>query len=430
MNYQQTLDYLFSQLPMFHRIGPAAYKPSLENTLKICKVLGNPQQKFRSVHVAGTNGKGSVSHMIASVLMESGLKTGLYTSPHLKDFRERIRISGRKIPRRQVIRFVCDARLRFEGIDPSFFEYTAGMAFHHFAEEKVDIAVLETGMGGRLDSTNIVTPVLSVITNISLDHTAFLGSTPEEIAREKAGIIKPGIPVVVGEKQAGPDKVFIGRTGETRSAICFADDLIRAVRENPSSSRRMPLYRITGPGDSKVFMIKCPLRGEYQLKNIRTAVMAIEVLKDLGFRITDHHLAEGIRKVVTNTGIRGRWQVAGHRPLVVFDVGHNEAGIMEVLSQLSRTEYRKLHWVLGVVSDKDIDTMISLLPSRAIYYFCRADIPRGMEATALMEKAKAAGLSGLAYPSVRAAFEAARDAADADDMVLVAGSTFTVAELF
>ena len=429
MNYQQTLDYLFSRLPMFHRVGAAAYKPNLDNTLRICRELGSPEQQFRSIHVAGTNGKGSVSHLLASVLQEAGFKTGLYTSPHLKDFRERIRINGKMVPASFVTGFVAKNRELFEKIDPSFFEYTVGLAFQYFAMEKVDIAVLETGLGGRLDSTNVVTPLLSVITNISKDHTAFLGDTLDKIAMEKAGIIKYGVPVVIGERQDETDAIFIARAIETASSIYFAEDYIKMADHIQQDQQGRTLYTIFLDGNHSGTQMACPLEGRYQKKNLTTAIMAVELLKRLGFVIGDKDLSIGIERVVINTGLAGRWQVQGDQPKVILDVGHNEAGIREILGQLEQETYGKLHWVLGMVNDKDLTTILNMLPKEAEYYFCKANIPRGLDVETLREKAMSTGLKGNAFPSVRAAFESAKKAARKQDLVLVAGSTFTVAEV-
>jgi dihydrofolate synthase / folylpolyglutamate synthase len=412
MNYRETLVYLFAQLPMFHRIGAAAYRADLSNTTALCSLLNNPEKKFRSIHIAGTNGKGSTSHMIASVLQSAGFKTGLYTSPHLKDFRERIRVNGKKIPKSYVIKFVKQHRKAFEPIQPSFFEYTAVMAFQYFADEKVDIAVIETGMGGRLDSTNVITPLVSVITNISKDHTAFLGDTLPAIAAEKAGIIKPRVPVVIGESQSEVEDVFIAKAKERKAPIIFAD-------QNYS-----PQALTTGG-----LSLNCPLKGSYQEKNIITSYQAIRLLINKGFHISDEYIRHGFRNVIKQTGLQGRWQIIGKKPKTICDVGHNEAGIRYILQQLEKEKYEKLHWVFGLVNDKDANGILKLLPSSAVYYFCKANIPRGLDASELRNKAKAFGLNGNIYSSVKDAYQSACKSAGDHDLVFIGGSTFIVAEV-
>jgi dihydrofolate synthase/folylpolyglutamate synthase len=430
MNYLQTLEYLYSQLPMFQRVGAAAYKADLGNTLALVELLGHPEKKFQSVHVAGTNGKGSVSHMLASVLQEAGYKTGLYTSPHLKDFRERIRINGQMIPKQHVTRFLNRYRIDFENIKPSFFEYTAVMAFDHFAREQVDIAIIETGMGGRLDSTNVITPILSVITNISLDHTAFLGKTLPEIAREKAGIIKPGIPVVIGETQQECAGIFMDRAGELNCRILFADQKYEAIKSATATTGPTGMeWNINRDGTVLLEGLICPLGGNYQQKNIVTSFGTIDRLKEQGMMISNDNIRCGLEKVVKNTAILGRWQQLGDRPRVICDVGHNEAGINHILVQLSEESYRYLHWVFGMVNDKDPDTILGMLPRLAHYYFCKPDIPRGMDAGELKKRAGKFKLEGKAYPSVREAYREAMKNATPEDLVFVGGSTFVVAEI-
>jgi dihydrofolate synthase/folylpolyglutamate synthase len=429
MNYTEALDYLFEQLPMFHRIGPAAYKNSLDNTLSICRLLGNPEQKFRSVHIAGTNGKGSVSHFLSSIFQEAGYKTGLFTSPHLKDFRERIRVNGKMIPKGEVIRFITEYRKDFENIQPSFFEWTWGLAVDYFAKEQIDIAILETGMGGRLDSTNVVTPELSVITNIGYDHMQFLGNTLEKIAEEKAGIIKPGIPVVIGETHPETAPVFNRKALETGSAIYFADTNYQVINHE-YSGRPNPKLRIkvmANNGD-QVSTFESPLTGLYQLKNIVTVLQSIKVLRSEGFVISDDHIEDGIRNVLNNTHLKGRWQVIGKKPLTVADIGHNKDGVTEVLKQIEVTPHENLRIVLGMVNDKDIDAVLGLLPATAIYYFCKANIPRGLDASLLQEKASNKGLKGFVYLSVKDALINARNESNVNDLVVVTGSAFVVAE--
>lgn len=430
MNYSQALDYIYSQLPMFHRIGAAAYKPDLGNITELCRALGNPQDKFRSVHVAGTNGKGSVSHMLASVFMESGMKTGLFTSPHLKDLRERIRVNGKMIPKTRVTRFISDQMAGFGTMNPSFFEMTAAMAFEYFRDQQVDIAVIETGLGGRLDSTNVITPVVSVITNISFDHRQFLGETLEQIAGEKAGIIKAGIPVVVGESQPIPEKVFRQKATEMDAPLLFANDHFTAANVRISGRYGTILKaEIRSQGNDDPVKVTSPLAGLYQAKNIITVFGAIHVLRLLGYNLSNRHLATGIRNVVRSTGLKGRWQVVTKRPLIICDTGHNEGGIREIVSQIGSTPHDHLHFVFGAVSDKDLTEILNLLPREATYYFCKADVPRGLDAGELAALAAAAGLNGTHYPTVAAAFSAARSAARPDDLVFVGGSTFIVAEV-
>jgi len=430
MNYQQTIDYLFSQLPMFHRVGASAYKANLDNTIEICRILGNPEKKIKCVHIAGTNGKGSVSHMVASVLQTAGYKTGLYTSPHLKDFRERIRINGKKIPKSNVIAFVSTYRKSFEAIQPSFFEYTFGMAVKYFADEQVDIAVIETGMGGRLDSTNVVNSIISVITNIGLDHTQFLGETPEQIAFEKAGIIKHSVTVIIGQTQDDVLPVFQKKAQANDAELIIADKFFKAVNARKTDGIH-PLYQMDILRDGKLYLenLKCPLTGNYQLKNIITSLQVVEVLKMHGYFVGSSHIQEGIRNVKKNTGLKGRWQIIGKSPLIICDTCHNVDGIMEVVAQLNDMQYKNLHFVLGFVKDKKIESILKLLPKDAVYYFCKANIPRGLDAEELRQIAKKYRLKGQAYPSVKNAYQAALEAAGEEDLIFVGGSTFVVAEV-
>jgi dihydrofolate synthase/folylpolyglutamate synthase len=427
MNYRQTLDYLFAQLPMFHRIGAAAYRADLKNTIALCTLLGHPENTFKSVHIAGTNGKGSTSHLIASVLQSAGYKTGLYTSPHLKDFRERIRINGKKIPKAYVTSFVHRNMRSFEPIEPSFFEYTAVMAFQYFAEEKVDVAIIETGMGGRLDSTNLITPLLSVITNISKDHMTFLGDTLPTIAIEKAGIIKKNIPVVIGETQAEVENVFLARASEMESPIHFADQNFRLSKSFKRGFTICQRDSISPKGDG--VSLHCPLKGIYQEKNFITVYQAINQLNETGFPVDEKSIRSGFKNVVRQTGLKGRWQLLNLKPRTICDVGHNEAGIRYILEQLNQEKFDRLHWVFGLVNDKDADSILKLLPQNAVYYFCKADIPRGLDAEELKQKATASGLSGEVYPSVKDAYLAARQSAGENDLVFIGGSTFIVAEV-
>jgi dihydrofolate synthase/folylpolyglutamate synthase len=414
---------------MFHRIGPAAYKPDLSNTIKICNALKNPETKFRSVHIAGTNGKGSTSHLLAAVLQEAGYKTGLYTSPHLKDFRERIRINGKMIPKPRVVKFVADHKKLFEKVQPSFFEWTVGLAFDYFAKQKVDIAVIETGLGGRLDSTNVITPLVSVITNISLDHTNLLGKTLKKIAGEKAGIIKPGIPVVIGETQAEVKTVFEKKARSEKAPLRFADEEFQLSDLKQTKTIPPLLQSTVKAGKNTVFKnFNCGLPGFYQQKNIVTVLAAIDVLRESGFVIPDKAIRKGFQNVVALTGLQGRWQVISKKPLTIADTGHNEAGIKEVVAQLKKTPHKKLHIVFGVVNDKDPSLVLALLPKNALYYFCKANLPRSMNEAELAQKAAKHGLKGKNYSTVKMALEAAQTAALQGDMVFVGGSTFVVAE--
>ncbi len=427
MRYQKTIDYMFSQLPMFQRIGAAAYKANLDNTLALCELTGHPQNYFKAIHVAGTNGKGSVSHMIASIMQENNLKTGLFTSPHLSDFRERIKIDGKMIDKDFVIEFVDKYKADFEKIKPSFFEMTFAMAMCWFKENKVDIAIVETGMGGRLDSTNVITPLLSIITNISPDHTQFLGKTLEAIAHEKAGIIKPGIPAVIGETNPVTAPVFMEKATLSQSPLFFADKMVKVIAEStPQDEARMNVTALVHG-----FSLKCssPLTGHYQLKNIATVVAAMETLKSTYPDFEEISLREGINNSIKNTGLKGRWQILNNKPLTICDIAHNPDGITQIVNQLSRMSYNNLHFVIGMVSDKDISEILKLLPGDATYYFCKADIPRGLDAHELKALAETECLHGEAYDSVQLAKEAAEKAALQDDMIFIGGSAFVVAEI-
>ncbi|KAF0195950.1 MAG: bifunctional folylpolyglutamate synthase/dihydrofolate synthase [Bacteroidetes bacterium] len=427
MNYQQTLDYMFSRLPMFHRIGAAAYKANLDNTLALSSLTGNPHLDFRSVHIAGTNGKGSVSHMLASVFQESGYKTALFTSPHLKDYRERIKINGHMIPETVVADFVGRHIDDFERIKPSFFEMTFGLAMKWFSDEQVDIAVIETGMGGRLDSTNVITPMLSVITNIGLDHTRFLGNTIAEIAVEKGGIIKPGIPVVIGETHPESAGVFRRIATDCHSTLLFADKEITVSRDYEKQEPGWLNVKAVALGSE--IELSSPLTGIYQLKNIATVLAATQLLSQDTSLGPELSIESGIRNTLVNTGLQGRWQTLRDNPLTICDIGHNPHGIQHVVEQIRSIKYRNLHFVIGVVDDKDISAMLVLLPAEATYYFCKADIPRGLDANLLMKEAMAFGLKGRVYHSVKEALNAAWSAANNEDMVFVGGSAFTVAEV-
>jgi dihydrofolate synthase / folylpolyglutamate synthase len=402
--YQATLSWLFSKLPMYQRQGAMAFKKDLNNTLALAKHLNNPQKKFKSIHVAGTNGKGSTSHMLASVLQEAGYKVGLYTSPHLKDFRERIKVNGQEVSKQFVIDFVAQNKAFLEAQGLSFFEMTVGMAFRYFALQKVDIAIVEVGLGGRLDSTNIITPLVSVITNISLDHTQMLGETLPEIAFEKAGIIKPAIPVVIGQKQDEVIKVFKDMAASVKSELFLASETI------------FDTY-------------KTDLKGFYQDENLKTAVASLKIIVKKGFTLSDSALKKGLLNVVKNTGFKGRWQVLNKNPKVICDTAHNPAGLAYVFSQLAKENYKNLHFVLGVVNDKNLEAILPLFPKEADYYFCRPDIPRGLEAQELQKKAVKFNLKGAVFASVSQAYKEALKKADKADLIFVGGSTFVVAEV-
>lgn len=427
MNYAETTNWMFNQFPMYQKIGKAAYKPDLGNIVELLDFLGNPQNKFKTVHVAGTNGKGTVSHTLASIFQECGYKTGLYTSPHLLDYRERIRINGQMIPEQNVIDFIEDNKEKFISMQLSFFEMATGMAFDYFAKEKVDIAIIEVGLGGRLDSTNVIKPELSVITNISLDHVNMLGHTLAEIAFEKAGIIKPETPVVIGETQQETKEVFIKKAQECNAPIFFADQIVDCDKIHIESLdyQKFDIWK-----DNKLYLeaVEFPLLGYYQKKNIATVICAVELLKNK-FNIEKKDLVNGLEFVVKNTNLMGRWQILNRQPLVIADTGHNIGGIKEIVMQLSDMTFKKLHFVLGCVNDKDIDGILNLLPQYAEYYFCKADIPRGLDANILAAKALEVGLRGNVYESVQQAYNSALNNAHFNDVVFIGGSNFTVAEV-
>ena len=434
MNYLQTLDYLYGQLPMFTRDGASAFKKDLTNTLLLCQNLGNPQQKFKSIHIGGTNGKGSTSHMLAAVLQSAGYKTGLYTSPHLKDFRERIRINGEMIAEQQVVDFVASQQENIDTIRPSFFEMTVAMAFDYFAREKVDIAVIEVGLGGRLDSTNIISPLISVITNIGWDHMNLLGNTLPEIAAEKAGIIKPNTPVVIGEYQQEVAAVFISKAEQENAPIRFASEewLIEKVENKEQFLEYLEVRARPTNGVWTSFshlVLKLDLTGLYQLKNLKTVLSALDELRKQGFEIKTDAVFNALKSVKQLTGLNGRWQVLGRNPLIICDTGHNPEGIAEVLINISATKYRYLHFVLGMVADKDSSKILSILPQHATYYFCKPNIPRGLSAETLKQQAAGFSLQGDDFSSVKEALAAAKNNASPDDLIFVGGSTFVVAEL-
>jgi dihydrofolate synthase/folylpolyglutamate synthase len=403
MTYTETVDYLFSQLPMFQRIGAAAYKADLSNTIALCEILGNPQHKFKSVHVAGTNGKGSVSSTLASIFSAAGYKTGLFTSPHMKDYRERIRINGEMVPEQTVVDFVSKYQKQVDSIKPSFFELTCAMAFEYFAEQKVDIAILEVGMGGRLDSTNVVTPEVSLITSIGLDHQQFLGDTIEKIAAEKGGIIKPGIPVVMGEN---PPEVL---------------DVLKSIAANQNA----PFLEVNSSDTG----LKTDLGGIYQKENMRTVYAAINILRKAGWNLPEKAVQKGALHVVESTGLRGRWETLSLEPLTIADVGHNEEGVSLAMEMLSNLPKGQRHIVWGMVSDKDAAAIFNLLPKDASYYWCRPDVPRGKDVQILKTEAAQFGLHGNVHPTVTNALQAARHAAVKGDVIFVGGSVFVVAEV-
>ncbi|SEO50091.1 folylpolyglutamate synthase/dihydrofolate synthase family protein [Mucilaginibacter sp. OK283] len=434
MDYNETIQYLYTQLPMFTRDGASAYKANLDNTVELCKRLDNPQHKFKSVHVGGTNGKGSTSHMLAAVLQTAGYKTGLYTSPHLKDFRERIRINGQMISEQTVIDFVEDHRKDFDEIRPSFFEMTVGLAFDVFAKEKLDIAIIEVGLGGRLDSTNIINPLLSIITNIGWDHMNILGDTLQLIAGEKAGIIKPGVPVIIGENQPETAHVFVDKATKEHANLSFASDTWE-IQNSKFKIQKENQLDLTATKNSQLtthnsqLAIRLDLTGSYQLKNVKTVLTAIDELRIQGFNISDDDISTALSQVKTLTGLHGRWETLTEKPLTICDTGHNPDGIQEVLQNIASVNYKHLHFVIGMVNDKDITKVLSMLPKDATYYFCKPDIPRGLEAESLRLKAESIGLQGLAYTSVKQALQAAQNAAGDNDLVFVGGSTFVVAKV-
>lgn len=418
---------------MFSKLGAGAIKKDLTNTLELCKRISDPHKRFSSIHIAGTNGKGSVSHMLAAILQVAGYKTGLYTSPHLRDFRERIRLNGEMISEMEVIQFVADQKNNIEEIEPSFFEATVAMAFQYFAENKVDIAIIETGLGGRLDSTNIITPLLSVITNIGLDHTNILGTTLPEIAFEKAGIIKPSIPVVIGERQQEIENVFIEKARKTSSDLKFASDEWTVEKNDEQlliagGSSYLSIIATSRQSERKA-ALNLDLTASYQLKNARTVLSAVDQLNAQGFNITPEHVREALSQVKRLTGLMGRWETLAENPKVICDTGHNEHGIKEVLKNILSTPYQTLHMVIGMVKDKDITKVLSLLPANANYYFCAPDIERAKPAVELAQEAHVFGLKGNVYNSVEQAFNAAKNTALKDDLIFIGGSNFVVAEI-
>ena len=405
MNYKETLDWMFNKLPMYQTQGASAYRKDITNTVLLAKHLGNPEHYLKCIHVAGTNGKGSTSHLLASVLQEAGYKVGLYTSPHLKDYRERITINGIPISEDYVCDFINKNQVFFEANKLSFFEMSVGLAFEYFVKQKTDINIIEVGMGGRLDSTNIITPLVSVITNIGLDHTQFLGNTLELIAFEKAGIIKPNIPVVIGEYISETKPVFLAKSDETHSEIYFASDLIETTY--PSA-----------------------LLGDYQIQNKKTVLQTLKVLQDKKLlSVSETDIKNGFLNVIKNTGLQGRWQQLGENPTIICDTAHNAHGLKIVLNQLNKQKFEKLHIVLGLVNDKNLTEILPLFPENAIYYFCKPDISRGLDQLILKQKAAEFNLVGQTYISVSNAYQAAKENAGNNDFIYIGGSTFVVAEI-
>lgn len=426
MTYPQTLEYLFSKLPMYQRIGAAAYKADLNNTIAICAALGNPEKKLKCIHVAGTNGKGSSSHMLAAVLQKSGYKTGLYTSPHLVDFRERIKINGKPIPKTEVTQFVESYKDVFEKIEPSFFEWTVGLAFDYFVKQEVDVAVIEVGLGGRLDSTNVIKPIVSLITNISFDHMNLLGDTLPKIGEEKAGIIKTKTPIVISQTQLEVISVFNNKAKELKAPIVFADKQYKV--NNTSIKDNLLEVELTNRVTNQVEQYKLDLTGSYQVKNLIGVLSTISILREKGFMIEEADVKSALEKTSQITGLLGRWQTLSTKPLIIADTGHNEDGILQVLENIKKTEHKQLHFVLGVVNDKDISKILKLLPKEAVYYFCKASIPRALDENELFSQAKKAGLSGKVFSTVPEAIKAAKKQAKSGDLVFIGGSTFTVAD--
>ncbi|MBK7712884.1 MAG: bifunctional folylpolyglutamate synthase/dihydrofolate synthase [Bacteroidales bacterium] len=428
MNYKQTVEFLFNQLPAYHRVGKAAYKGDLINTIALDDYFGNPHRKYPSVHIAGTNGKGSVSHMVASVLQEAGYRTGLYTSPHLRDFRERIRINGEMIPETAVIDFVSRHKTIIEDLKPSFFEMTVAMAFEYFKVSAVEVAVIEVGLGGRLDSTNIINPVLSVITNIGHDHMDLLGNTLEKIAIEKAGIIKKAVPVVISETQDVTKDIFKSAALAAESSISFADTNFSCFLHETDNLRNEREYTVTDLLTGHSYEGTTVLCGDYQARNLIAVFCSVLKLRSL-FRISNRNISDGIRNVILNTGFAGRWQILNHDPLIICDTAHNREGLESVLNQIRQIPKSDLHIILGFVNDKDLDSVLPLFPVDAKYYFTRASVPRALDENTLRSAAAKYGLYGESFHDVLSALKQARSKSDKSDLIFVGGSTFVVAEV-
>lgn len=423
MNYEETLDYLYNSAPLFQHIGKDAYKEGLENTYLLDEHFNHPHRNFRTIHVAGTNGKGSCSHTLAAILQSAGYKTGLYTSPHLIDFRERIRINGIPVSKEFVVDFVEKHRDFFEPLHPSFFELTTAMAFHYFARQQVDVAIIEVGLGGRLDCTNIIRPDLCVITNISFDHTQFLGNTLAKIAGEKAGIIKEGIPVVIGETTPETKPVFSGRAKEVNAPILFSEEE-QLLLESTVNEKGKRIYQTTDYKD-----LEGELGGLCQIKNTNTLLSSIRQLQQRGYRLTEQDVHKGFSQVCKLTGLMGRWQKLEESPMLVCDTGHNTGGISYIAEQLRHQKYERLHIVIGMVNDKDISGVLAMLPQDAVYYFTKASVKRALPEKELQHLAQTSGLQGETYPDVQAAVTAAKEKAGAKDFIFVGGSSFIVADL-
>ncbi len=427
MTYSEALTFLLEQLPMYQRVGSSAFKKDLTNTKELCRYLGNPESKFKSIHVAGTNGKGSSAHLLAAILIEAGYKTGLYTSPHLKDFSERIRVNGQPVSKEAIINFVQNCQQFLSELKPSFFEMSVGLAFKQFAEEAVDIAVIEVGLGGRLDSTNVITPVVSLITNIGYDHTDMLGETLPEIAAEKAGIIKPGVPVVIGNYTAETLPVFEQKANERNSPITLAQNQYRIKMEIMTEQfQQLSVYE---NGILRFSDLKLSLTGSYQLQNLPGVLATINDLRRQGFEITDDHIRKGLQSVQKLTGLKGRWQLLGENPTIIADTGHNLEAFREIWSQISGYKYQQLHLVLGFVQGKAVEKILTLFPKDSLFYFCKPSVPRGLELEELVSIAEVYQLKYHIIPAVNDALKKARELAQKNDIIFVGGSTFVVAEL-
>lgn len=431
MTYQETIDYLYSLLPVFHRDGEKAFKADLINTLKISEYLGNPHLKFKSIHVAGTNGKGSTSHYLAAILQSAGYKTGLYTSPHLKDYTERFRINGILIEKANIVSFIEEHKDFIEELQPSFFELSVGIAFDYFAKEKVDIAVIEVGLGGRLDSTNIIIPELSVITNIGFDHVNILGDTLPKIASEKAGIIKSKVPVVISEYNDETKPVFLEKAQSTQSEIYFASENLKVIeKENQSTKLVVDVFSIDNEEETLLFEdLSSQLIGKYQLKNIAGVIQSFQILNKIGYKISNDAIKKGISNVVDLTGLKGRWQILSESPLTICDTGHNEHGLKSVLGQIERLKVKNKYFILGFVKDKNVEEILSLFPKDGIYYFCQPENPRFMPAENLIEIANLHEISGYSILNVNDALKFVSNLAQKDDSIYIGGSTYVVAEL-
>jgi len=427
MNYQEVIEFMFNSLPMYQRVGAAAYKANLDNTLAFDKITGSPHKKYKTIHIAGTNGKGSVSHSLASILQEAGYKTGLYTSPHLTDYRERIRVNGKKIEESFITEFINSHKNFIKNVKPSFFEMSVALAFKYFELQQVEVAVIEVGMGGRLDSTNIILPELSVITNIGLDHTQFLGNSLAEIAGEKAGIIKQNIPVVIGERQKETEEVFLKKAKEKNSKISFASDNYACKILN--SNLKYSSFEVEKKTSDKSYTLNFNLSGKYQEKNLVTILETVDNLRNQGFCISDENLKQGLENLIKNTGFHGRWETLSAEPLTICDTGHNKDGLSYTIEQLLSLEFKKLRFVLGFVNDKNVDEVLKLFPKNAEYYFCKAQIPRALDEKILLEKANLVSINGKSFENVSSAYHAAKKDADKNDVIFIGGSTFVVADL-